>query len=86
MDALRSELYTALAEALADPPDWLALPGSQWPLVSIVRELGLRSSDACQAVEKMERIPAEPLEIRRERYAPPSDARGNLPLHPEAPC
>ncbi len=68
MGTLKSELYTALAEALADPPDWLALPGREWPLYSISGKLAIRSQDVRQALMKMGQIPAEPLAVRRERY------------------
>lgn len=68
MGSLRSELYTALAEALADPPDWLAFPGNEWPLYTISCKMAIGSRDARQAMEKMERIPAEPMAARRERY------------------
>ncbi len=68
MGALRSDLYTALAEALADPPDWLALPGREWPVYTISTRLDLCSPEIRQAIEKMEHIPAEPLTLRRERY------------------
>ncbi len=68
MGALRSDLYMALAEALADPPDWLALPGSEWPLYSFSSKLSPSSPDARHAMAKIQRIPAEPLAMRQERY------------------
>ena len=68
MGDLRSELYTALAEALADPPDWLALPGSEWPLYTISGRMAISSPDVRRSIAKMERIPAEPMAVRRERF------------------
>ncbi len=68
MGVPRSELYTALAEALANPPDWLALPGKEWPLYTISTRLVLSSPEVRQSIEKMERIPAESITRRRERY------------------
>lgn len=65
---LRSELYSALAEVFSDPPDWLALSGSQWPLYSIATDLALDSINARLALGKMEGISPEPIAIRQERY------------------
>lgn len=65
---LRSDLYAVLAEALSDPPDWLALSGCQWPLYSIATALDIGSSNARQALERIRGIPPEPAAIRQERY------------------
>lgn len=68
METLRAELYNTLAEVFSDPPDWLALSGNQWPLYSFATDLAIDSIDARQALEKMKRIPPEPIAIRQERY------------------
>ena len=65
---LQSELYGALAEVFSDPPDWLALSGSEWPLYSIATGLAICSINARQALEKMKGISPEPIAVRQERY------------------
>jgi len=65
---LQSELYRAFAEVFSDPPDWLALSGSQWPLYSIATDLAIGSIYTRQALEKMKGISPEPIAIRQERY------------------
>src|SRR5450759_496065 len=67
-ETLRSDLYSAFAEVLSDPPDWLALPGSEWPLVTIATGVAINSTNARQAIERMKGIPPEPIAIRQERY------------------
>ena len=65
---VKSDLYGALAEVFSDPPDWLALPGCEWPLYSTASNLDLSSIGAQQAIERIKRIPPEPIAIRQERY------------------
>src|SRR5450759_4464538 len=65
---LRSELYSALAEVFSDPPEWLALSGSEWPLYSIATDLAGSSINVRQAIERMQGISPEPIAIRQERY------------------
>jgi ferredoxin len=65
---LQSELYGALAEVFSDPPDWLALSGSQWPVYSIATDLAIGTLNARKALEKMKEISPEPIAIRQERY------------------
>jgi TorA maturation chaperone TorD/Pyruvate/2-oxoacid:ferredoxin oxidoreductase delta subunit len=65
---LRSELYGAFAEVFSDPPDWLALSGSEWPLYSIATDLAISSINGQQAIERMQGISPEPIAIRQERY------------------
>jgi TorA maturation chaperone TorD/NAD-dependent dihydropyrimidine dehydrogenase PreA subunit len=68
MGTPRSELYGALAEVLSDPPEWLALSGSEWPLFSIANDLAMNSPSARKALERMKIISPEPIGVRQERY------------------
>ena len=68
MGTLRSEFYSALAEVFSDPPDWLALSGSEWPLYSIATDLAISSKNGRQAIERIKEISSEPIAIRQERY------------------
>lgn len=65
---LRADLYQVLAESLAEPPAWLALPGREWPLFEIVARLAPESEAARRAVEPLAEIPTEPSAARRARY------------------
>jgi nitrate reductase assembly molybdenum cofactor insertion protein NarJ/Fe-S-cluster-containing hydrogenase component 2 len=67
--SLRADLYQALAEALAEPPEWLALAGDEWPLTAIARSLAGRSAAMGDAVARLAEVPAESLATRRRRYA-----------------
>ena len=69
MNQPRANLYQALAEALAEPPEWLALPGSKWPLFEAALQLAPESEAARQAVVAMMEIGEESLEQRQGRYA-----------------
>jgi len=60
-----ADLFQALAEALAEPPPWLALAGREWPLTDLAARL-LPGSPAATALT---RLPAEPPAERRARYA-----------------
>lgn len=65
----QANLYLALAQALAEPPGWLAAPGRDWPLFeAAVYAAQAGSSAAAQAVDRLARIPAESLPARRRRY------------------
>jgi TorA maturation chaperone TorD/ferredoxin-like protein FixX len=64
----RGALYAALAEVLAEPPVWLALPGQEWPLYAALLPLRDRSPAAAAAVPRLALIPAEPIAARRARY------------------
>ena len=66
---LRADLYHALAEALAEPPDWLAVPGRDWPLFESANGLAAASASARRAVQPLAEIRSEPLAVRRARYA-----------------
>jgi ferredoxin len=65
----RTNLYQALAEALAEPPGWLELPGREWPLFEAALELAPESEAARNAVVAMMEIDEENLERRQGRYA-----------------
>ncbi len=66
-----TRMYHALAEALAPdgPPDWLALPGCQWPLFDCAVRLAPTSEAARCAAESLAQVRAESLAARRARYA-----------------
>ena len=62
-------MYQALAEALAEPPDWLALSGCKWPLFECAVRLAPTSEAARRATESLAQVRAESLAARRARYA-----------------
>lgn len=68
MSEYRADLYYALAEALAEPPGWLASAGCEWPLTKAAAQLTQVSDAANEAVRLLTQIPAEPLPARQERY------------------
>jgi TorA maturation chaperone TorD len=68
-EAARAALYLALAEALAEPPPWLAEAGERWPLLEHARRLAHNSPAAAQASTSLAAIRAEPISRRRQRYA-----------------
>jgi TorA maturation chaperone TorD/NAD-dependent dihydropyrimidine dehydrogenase PreA subunit len=65
---LRADVYRALAEALADPPDWLALPGRDWPLFAAALDASAAWPSLRQALTALADIPAETWAQRRKRY------------------
>ncbi len=71
MTNLRADLYHSLAEAFADPPEWLTLAGSEWHLYEIASRL--MSDTEClsntRCLEAIADIPAESLSARLARYA-----------------
>jgi TorA maturation chaperone TorD/Fe-S-cluster-containing hydrogenase component 2 len=68
MNRHRSVLYQCLAGALAEPLEWLSLPGRDWPLFEAALGLSRESLAARQAVAAMVKIAAEPMPARRERF------------------
>ncbi len=62
---LRADLYHALAEALSEPPAWMAAPGREWPLF----EIATRLAPDARCLSALAAIRAEPLAGRRKRYA-----------------
>jgi nitrate reductase assembly molybdenum cofactor insertion protein NarJ/ferredoxin len=65
----RADLYATLAEALAEPPEWLAEAGPQWPLYATVAGLTPASEAANRAVQALAGVRAEPFTARQARYA-----------------
>lgn len=68
MQESRANLYLALAEALGNPPAWLAQAGNEWPLFSCARSLAANSRAAARAVDALADIAAESLAARQTRY------------------
>ncbi len=60
-----ADMYAALAEVLADPPEWMALPGREWPLFELARALIPNST----GLTGLALIQAEELPLRQARYA-----------------
>jgi len=65
----RADLYALLAETLAEPPDWMSLPGREWPLYASVVALASEFPGAGQHLNRLAGIPPEPTRLRQERYA-----------------
>ncbi|GAB4504976.1 MAG: hypothetical protein Fur0043_19710 [Anaerolineales bacterium] len=66
---VRADLYALLAELLAEPPEWMTLPGREWPLFETLTQLAAESEAARRARDLVAGIRAEGLNQRRERYA-----------------
>ncbi|MEK9162043.1 MAG: molecular chaperone TorD family protein, partial [Chloroflexota bacterium] len=66
MTNLRADLYHYLAEAFADPPEWLTLAGSEWHLYEIASDTECLKDTQC--LKKIANIPAESFAARRTRY------------------
>jgi len=64
MANLRADLYHFLAESFADPPQWLTLAGSEWPLYEIASALAINA----QCLKRLANIPAESYSARLARY------------------
>ena len=69
MNESRANLYQALAEALAEPPEWLASQGTEWPLFEVVCNLAQESEAAQKAIPAMISVTEESPEQRQSRYA-----------------
>jgi nitrate reductase assembly molybdenum cofactor insertion protein NarJ/NAD-dependent dihydropyrimidine dehydrogenase PreA subunit len=65
----RADLYALLAETLAEPPDWMSLPGRAWPLFETLTGLASESDAARRHLDLLAGIPCEGPDQRRERYA-----------------
>ena len=65
----RADLYALLAELLAEPPEWMSLPGREWPLFDSLTQLAAESDAARQALDLLAGIPSEGIDQRRQRYA-----------------
>ncbi len=70
-----SEMYAVLAELLAEPPDWMSLPGSEWPLFELASDL-LPFSTALHGLKNIQR---ESSEDRCKRYKALLSTRQNEP-------
>ena len=64
----RVDLYALLAEILAEPPDWMSLPGREWPLFETVAGLTSKFEPARRHLDLLVCIPSEEPNLRQERY------------------
>lgn len=64
----RAGLYALLAETLAEPPDWMSLPGREWPLFETVAGLASAFEATRRHLSSLACIPAEEPYRRQERY------------------
>ena len=71
----RADMYTALAEALAEPPEWMCFPGREWPLF----DLAMRLLPNSAALTGMALINEEPLPARKARYTSLSSGQAGQP-------
>jgi nitrate reductase assembly molybdenum cofactor insertion protein NarJ/NAD-dependent dihydropyrimidine dehydrogenase PreA subunit len=72
MNAGFSDVFHFLAEALSDPPDWLALPGCEWPLTAAAAAVIEANPAAWEglaaAVKSLEEVKPASLEDRQRGY------------------
>ena len=71
----RADMYTALAEAMAEPPQWMCLPGREWPLFDLAVQLLPNSA----ALPVMALIQEELLTARMARYTNLSSGQAGQP-------
>jgi len=64
----RADLYALLAETLAEPPDWMSLPGREWPLFDTVSRLASEFESARHHLDRLTSIPPEEIHLRQGRY------------------
>lgn len=64
----RAELYALLAEVLVEPPDWMSLPGWEWPLFETLAGLVSEFESADRYLDCLVGISAEEPYQRQERY------------------
>lgn len=64
----RADLYALLAESLAEPPDWMSLPGREWPLFETLAGLASEFEPADRYLDRLVGIPAEEPRQRQKRY------------------
>ncbi len=60
-------MYALLAELLAEPPEWMNLPGREWPLFDLLSQLAAESDAARHALDLVVGLPSEEVNQRRER-------------------
>lgn len=65
----RADLYALLAELLAEPPEWMNLPGRKWPLFDLLTQLAAESEAARRHLDLLAGISSEEIDQRRQRYA-----------------
>ena len=65
----RADLYGLLAELLAEPREWMSLPGREWPLFDLLTQLAAESDSAHRHLDLLAGIPSESHDQRRQRYA-----------------
>jgi len=65
----RAELYSLLAELLAEPPEWMCSPGREWPLPGLLTGTAKESEAMGRRLASLAVIPGESLYERRHRYA-----------------
>lgn len=64
-----TDCYIGLAEALSEPPDWIAGPGRRWPLFEAAVGLAHNgNSPIRKAVATLADIPSDSLQARRHHY------------------
>jgi len=64
----RSDLYALLAETLSEPPDWMSLPGCEWPLFETVASMASEFESARRHLDRLACIAPEEPHQRQERY------------------
>ncbi len=84
MSALVADLYQLLAEALAEPPEWLSLPGDQMPLYKAASALAKSSPAARKNLDALASIPAESLVAYQMRYAALFNPKNGIWLYESA--
>ena len=65
----RADVYALLAELLAEPPEWMTLPGREWPLFDLLTQLAAESEAARHHLDLLAGIPSEGIDQHRQRYA-----------------
>ncbi|HEY5728958.1 MAG TPA: molecular chaperone TorD family protein [Anaerolineales bacterium] len=66
--SVRADLYALLAEALAEPPDWMSQSGNEWPLTETVSRLTFEFEAVRRHLDIFACIPPEEHHIRQKRY------------------
>lgn len=66
---VRADMYALLAELLAEPPEWMSLPGREWPLFDTLTGLSADWQPANRHLENLAGLPAETPGRRLERYS-----------------
>lgn len=64
----RADLYALLAELLTEPPEWMSLPGREWPLFGALTPLRTEWDAARRHLDLIAGLPAENANLRHQRY------------------